>query len=162
MVAIGYVQSGRVSKHDEVEVMPASDVGVVRSLQVMDDDVDAAITGDRVGVALRNLREQSLHRGCMICVPGEGSLASHQKSFFELEVAPFQRRTLSVGEVIHAASDLQFSVGRVSALDGGSVTVDWESPFWIRTDGSSRVLIVQLDAIPMRVMGTANGIQAIG
>ena len=28
----------------------------------MDDDVGTAITGDRVGVALRNLREQSLHR----------------------------------------------------------------------------------------------------
>ena len=162
LVAIGYVQSGKVSKHDEVEVMPASDVGVVRSLQVMDDDVDAAITGDRVGVALRNLREQSLHRGCMICIPGEGGLVSHEKSSFELGVAPFQRKVLSVGEVIHAASDLQFSVGRVSALDGDSVTVDWESPLWIRTDGSSRVLIVQLDAIPMRIMGTASGIETIG
>ena len=162
LVAIGYVQSGKVSKHDEVEVMPASDVGVVRSLQVMDDDVDAAITGDRVGVALRNLREQSLHRGCMICIPGEGGLVSHEKSSFELGVAPFQRKVLSVGEVIHAASDLQFSVGRVSALDGDSVTVDWESPFWIRTDGSSRVLIVQLDATPMRIMGTASGIETIG
>ncbi|MFL2975197.1 MAG: EF-Tu/IF-2/RF-3 family GTPase [Candidatus Thalassarchaeaceae archaeon] len=162
LVAIGYVQSGKVSKHDEVEVMPASDVGVVRSLQVMDDDVDAAITGDRVGVALRNLREQSLHRGCMICIPGEGGLVSHEKSSFELGVAPFQRKVLSVGEVIHAASDLQFSVGRVSSLDGDSVTVDWESPFWIRTDGSSRVLIVQLDATPMRIMGTASGIETIG
>ena len=162
LVAIGYVQSGKVSKHDEVEVMPASDVGVVRSLQVMDDDVDAAITGDRVGVALRNLREQSLHRGCMICIPGEGGLVSHGKSCFELGVAPFQRKVLSVGEVIHAASDLQFSVGRVSALDGDSVTVDWESPFWIRTDGSSRVLIVQLDATPMRIIGTASGIETIG
>ena len=162
LVAIGYVQSGKVSKHDEVEVMPASDVGVVRSLQVMDDDVDAAITGDRVGVALRNLREQSLHRGCMICIPGEGGLVSHEKSSFELGVAPFQRKVLSVGEVIHAASDMQFSVGRVSALDGDSVTVDWESPLWIRTDGSSRVLIVQLDAAPMRIMGTASGIETIG
>ena len=162
LVAIGYVQSGRISKHDEVEVKPASDVGVVRSLQVMDDDVGVAITGDRVGVALRNLREQSLHRGCMICFPGEGGLESHEKSRFKLEKAPFQRRELSVGEVIHATSDLQFSVGRVSALDGESVTVDWESPFWIRTDGSSRVLVVQLDAAPMRVMGTAIGIEAIG
>ena len=111
---------------------------------------------------MRNLREQSLHRGCMICIPGEGGLASHEKSSFELGVAPFQRKVLSVGEVIHAASDLQFSVGRVSALDGDSVTVDWESPLWIRTDGSSRVLIVQLDATPMRIMGTASGIEAIG
>ena len=159
LVAIGYVQSGRVSKHDEVEVMPASDVGVVRSLQVMDDDVDVAITGDRVGVALRNLREQSLHRGCMICIPGKGGLISQERSNFKLEIAPFQRKVLSVGEVIHAASDLQFSVGRVSALEGELVTVDWDSPFWIRADGSSRVLIVQLDAAPMRIIGTANGIE---
>ena len=159
LVAIGYVQSGMVSKHDEVEVLPASDVGVVRSLQVMDDDVDAAKTGDRVGVALRNLREQSLHRGCMICIPGKGGLISQERSNFKLEIAPFQRKVLSVGEVIHAASDLQFSVGRVSALEGELVTVDWDSPFWIRADGSSRVLIVQLDAAPMRIIGTANGIE---
>jgi len=161
LVAIGYVQSGRVSKHDEVEVMPAADVGVVRSLQVMDDDVDVAITGDRVGVALRNLREQSLHRGCMVCVPGEGGLVSHETSIFELEAAPFQKKVLAVGEVIHAASDLQFSVGRVSALEGRSVTVDWESPIWIRANGSSRVLIVQLDASPMRIMGRANSMEKI-
>jgi selenocysteine-specific translation elongation factor len=161
LVAIGYVQSGRVSKHDEVEVMPAADVGVVRSLQVMDDDVDVAITGDRVGVALRNLREQSLHRGCMICVSGEGGLVRHESSNFQLEVAPFQRKVLSAGEVIHAASDLQFSVGRISSLDGSSVTVDWESPIWIRADGSSRVLIVQLDAVPMRIMGSASSIEKI-
>ena len=159
LVAIGYVQSGMVSKHDEVEVLPASDVGVVRSLQVMDDDVDAAKTGDRVGVALRNLREQSLHRGCMICIPGKDGLVSQERSDFKLEIAPFQRKVLSVGEVIHAASDLQFSVGRVSALEGELVTVDWDSPFWIRADGSSRVLIVQLDAAPMRIIGTANGIE---
>ncbi len=63
----------------------------------------------------------------MICFPGEGGLESHEKSRFKLEKAPFQRRELSVGEVIHATSDLQFSVGRVSALDGESVTVDWDN-----------------------------------
>lgn len=162
LVAIGYVQSGSLSKHDEVEVLPASDVGVVRSLQVMDDDVDVAYSGDRVGVALRNLREQSLHRGCMICVPGDGALVGHDSSSFDLESAPFQRKELSVGDVVHAASDLQFTVGRVSVLEGSSVVVDWDSPLWIRGDGSSRVLIVQLDAVPMRVMGKAKNIQKNG
>ena len=162
LVAIGYVQSGSLSKHDEVEVLPASDVGVVRSLQVMDDDVEVAHSGDRVGVALRNLREQSLHRGCMICVPGDGALIGHESSSFDLELAPFQRKELSVGDVVHAASDLQFTVGRVSGLEGASVVVDWDSPLWIRGDGSSRVLIVQLDAVPMRVMGRASNVQKTG
>ena len=66
LVAIGYVQSGSVSKHDSIQVLPADENGIVRSLQVMDDDVDIAVSGDRVGLAIRNLREEALHRGCMI------------------------------------------------------------------------------------------------
>ena len=161
LVAIGYVQSGSVSKHDNIEVMPAGEIGVVRSLQVMDDDVEIAMTGDRVGVALRNLREQSLHRGCMICTPDGGALIGHEISQFNLMEAPFQSRKMAVGDVIHAASDLQFSVGRVTGEDEGIFTVEWDSPFWVREDGSSRVMIVQLDALPMRIMGVAMEMRAV-
>ncbi|MBI88103.1 MAG: hypothetical protein CMB67_03645 [Euryarchaeota archaeon] len=159
LVAIGYVQSGSVSKHDEIEVMPSGDRGVVRSLQVMDDDVERAFSGDRVGVAIRNLREQSLQRGCMVCIPGEGALVSHGASTMVIEKAPFQRRELAVGEVIHAASDLQFSVGRVSELEGDSITVEWESAIWIREDGGSELLVVQLDSTPMRIVGSSRSIE---
>ncbi len=156
LVAIGYVQSGKVSKHDEVAILPADDIGVVRSLQVMDEDVDEAVEGDRVGVALRNLREQSLHRGCMICIPGQGSLVSEEVSNFVLKPAPFQRKALTEGEIVHGSSDLQFSVGRVSSVEGDSVSIAWDSPFWVRADGSSRIIIVQLDAVPMRIIGTVS------
>ncbi len=156
LVAIGYVQSGSIRKHDEVVILPADDIGVVRSLQVMDDDVEEAVEGDRVGVALRNLREQSLHRGCMICIPGEVGLVSQEVSNFEMKAAPFQKKTLVEGEVVHASSDLQFSVGRVSSVDGDSIEISWDSPFWVRPDGGSKILIVQLDATPMRIIGSVN------
>ena len=156
LVAIGYVQSGSIRKHDDVVILPADDIGVVRSLQVMDDDVEKAIEGDRVGVALRNLREQSLHRGCMICIPDQGGLISQGVSVFEMTPAPFQKKALAAGEVVHASSDLQFCVGRVSSVEGNSVTIDWESPLWVRKDGSSKILIVQLDATPMRIIGSVN------
>ena len=156
LVAIGYVQSGSIRKHDEVVILPADDIGVVRSLQVMDDDVEEAVEGDRVGVALRNLREQSLHRGCMICIPGEVGLVSQEVSNFEMKAAPFQKKTLVEGEVVHASSDLQFSVGRVSSVDGDSIEISWDNPFWVRPDGGSKILIVQLDATPMRIIGSVN------
>ena len=156
LVAIGYVQSGSIRKHDEVVILPADDIGVVRSLQVMDDDVEEAVEGDRVGVALRNLREQSLHRGCMICIPGEVGLVSQEVSNFEMKAAPFQKKTLVEGEVVHASSDLQFTVGRVSSVDGDSIEISWDNPFWVRPDGGSKILIVQLDATPMRIIGSVN------
>ena len=89
LVAIGYVQTGSVNKHDEVLILPANEKGVVRSLQVMDDDVDVAKAGDRVGVALRNLREEALHRGCMITHPDSEVMIRHDKSSLKIKVAPF-------------------------------------------------------------------------
>ena len=106
LVAIGYVQSGSVSKHDSIQVLPADENGIVRSLQVMDDDVDTAVSGDRVGLAIRNLREEALHRGCMIVHTDSNVLDKNISSTFSLSKAPFQKRVLQVGDVIHAAVDL--------------------------------------------------------
>ena len=161
LVAIGYVQSGSVSKHDDVLILPANETGVVRSLQVMDDDVDSAVTGDRVGVALRNLREEALHRGCMIIHPESQSLIRHDNSKIKMKNAPFQKRQLANEDVIHAAVDLQFVVGRIKQVDGEIISVEWESPLWIRAEGSPEILITQLDAMPMRIIGRVESIEQV-
>ena len=161
LVAIGYVQSGTVSKHDEVLILPANETGVVRSLQVMDDDVDSAVTGDRVGVALRNLREEALHRGCMVIHPESQSLIRHDNSKIRMKNAPFQKRQLANEDVIHAAVDLQFVVGRIKQVDGEIISVEWESPLWIRAEGSPEILITQLDAMPMRIIGRVESIEQV-
>ena len=159
LVAIGYVQSGTVNKHDEVVILPANETGVVRSLQVMDDDVDSAIAGDRVGVALRNLREEALHRGCMIIHPESQALNRHDNSKIKIKNAPFQKRKLTTEDVIHAAVDLQFVVGRIKQVDGEIIYVEWENPLWIRAEGSPEILITQLDAMPMRIIGRVETIE---
>jgi len=154
LVAIGYVQSGIVSKHDTIQVLPADEKGIVRSLQVMDDDVENAISGDRVGLAIRNLREEALHRGCMIVHAESNVLVKNLSSTFTIDKAPFQKRILQVGDVIHAAVDMQFVVGRIKIVDQENVTVDWEIPLWTRKNNSPRIIITQLDATPMRIIGT--------
>jgi len=155
LVAIGYVQSGSVSKHDTIQVLPVGENGIVRSLQVMDDDVDIAISGDRVGLAIRNLREEALHRGCMIIHSDSESLVKNTSSIFEIKMAPFQKRSLEVGDVIHAAVDMQFIVGRIKSKENLTVSVEWEVPLWTRLTDSPPIIITQLDATPMRIIGTA-------
>lgn len=161
LVAIGYVQTGSVNKHDEVLILPANEKGVVRSLQVMDDDVDVAKAGDRVGVALRNLREEALHRGCMITHPDSEVMIRHDKSGLKIKIAPFQKRVLQVDDVIHAAVDLQFVVGRVTHVEGTELGVDWDSPLWVRKESLPSILITQLDATPMRVIGVVENIESV-
>ena len=154
LVAIGYVQSGIVSKHDTIQVLPADENGIVRSLQVMDDDVENAISGDRVGLAIRNLREEALHRGCMIVHAESNVLVKNLSSTFTIDKAPFQKRILQVGDVIHAAVDMQFVVGRIKIIDQENVTIDWDIPLWTRKNNPPKIIITQLDATPMRIIGT--------
>ena len=158
LVAIGYVQAGTVSKHDDILVLPAQESGIARSLQVMDDDVEKSFVGDRVGVALRNLREEALHRGCILTHPDGDALTRHNCSKFILSRAPFQKRELAQGDIVHAAVDLQFQVGRITVIEGDEVTVEWEQPLWIQNRDAAPVIIAQLDAGNMRIMGVAQSI----
>ena len=164
LVAIGYVQSGIVSVHDEVTMLPHGGTGSVKSLQVMDDDVERAGAGDRVGIALRNAKEESLSGTCLIVHPAIEdkktntfrplALESHTVSSLELSISPFQKKRLDVGDVVHASIDLQFNVGRVETVDGTACTVRWETPLLQRIDDAPSVLIAQLDSKP-RIMGSA-------
>ena len=154
VVGIGYVQSGSIKKHDQIEIIPGGKTGVVRSLQVMDEDVEVADTGDRVGVALRGVDEESLGKGSLIVHHGSDVLTEVHSSTYRLKPTEFQKRVLSLNDVVHASINLQFKVGRIVGIDGEYITIDWESPLVVRKDGDEVVIIVQLDAVPMRIFGS--------
>jgi selenocysteine-specific translation elongation factor len=164
LVAIGYVQSGKVKVHDEVLLLPADGTGNAKSLQVMDDDVEVATAGDRVGLALRNAKEEHLTGSTIIVHPAVEdkranvsiplAVEQHARSSVQLTTSPFQKRVLATGDVIHASVDLQFVVGRVTKATEGSLVVDWDQPLFIRKENPPSVLIAQLDSKP-RIMGSA-------
>ena len=155
LVGIGYVQSGQIKKHDTIEVISLEEKGIIRSLQVMDDDVEIAPSGDRVGLAIRNLREGALHKGCIITHPDSEVMEKHDISSFKLNKAPFQKKQIKKDDIIHASTDLQFTVGRVSNIEEDNYQVHWESSLWVRSNQETEVILTQLDAKPMRILGTA-------
>ena len=156
LVAIGTVQSGSIKKHDNIIVTPGGYSGVIRSLQVMDVDVDIANSGDRVGVAIRNMKEGSLERGVLISKSGDEEMfETHNSSSLNFIRAPFQKRNIEIGMVIHASTDLQFVVGRVKNLDNEKIIIEWDSPIIIRENSDRRVVLSQLDSAPMRILGYA-------
>lgn len=164
LVAIGYVQSGTVNVHDDLLLLPANGTGNAKSLQVMDDDVPAAVTGDRVGLALRNAKEEHLGSGTLLVRPAIEdkktntsvplAVVAHNCSTMKLNRSPFQKRELAEGDVVHASVDLQFVVGRVTSVNGDEMQVNWESPLFIRRENPEPTLIAQLDSKP-RIMGNA-------
>jgi selenocysteine-specific translation elongation factor len=164
LVAIGYVQSGSVRVHDELNLLPADGNGTAKSLQVMDDDVEVARAGDRVGLALRNAKEDHLNGDTIIVHPSVVdkqsntatplAIVRHERSVLQLSTSPFQKRVLAAGDVVHASVDLQFVVGRISAVEGSQLHVEWENPLFVRRTNPPPVLLAQLDSRP-RIMGSA-------
>jgi selenocysteine-specific translation elongation factor len=164
LVAIGYVQSGSVRVHDELNLLPADGNGTAKSLQVMDDDVEVARAGDRVGLALRNAKEDHLNGDTIIVHPSVVdkqsntatplAIVRHERSVLQLSTSPFQKRVLAAGDVVHASVDLQFVVGRISAIEGSQLHVEWENPLFVRRTNPPPVLLAQLDSRP-RIMGSA-------
>ena len=130
----------------------------------MDDDVQAARAGDRVGLALRNAKEDHLGSGTLLVRPAVEdkktnttiplAVVAHHRSKLDLTRSPFQKRVLAEGDVIHASVDLQFVVGRVASVDGSTAIVAWENPLFIRRENPEPTLIAQLDSKP-RIMGSA-------
>ena len=167
LVAIGYVQQGTVSIHDELSAMPSSGVASARSLQVMDDDVKQALAGDRVGIAMRNAQESWLGNGAILVHNSEEDeakicpLITTNRTRLKVEKNPFQRRELQVGDVVHISSDLQFIVGRITEInDDGDFVVDWDSPLLARVDGPVNALLNQLDSNP-RIIGGISELDAL-
>ena len=161
LVGIGYVRSGIIRKHDSVEIYPGGSVGVVRSLQVMDDDVDFAVSGDRVGIALRGVQDNILDKGSQIVSVGSTLLTRMEKSVMKVDISVFQKNALKVGDIVHMSCDLQFIVGRVESVNEDSVVVAWDRPIDVRTSSKKPPLLIQLDAGPMRIIGAITDIHPV-
>ena len=161
LVGIGYVRSGIIRKHDSVEIHPGGSVGVVRSLQVMDDDVDFAVSGDRVGIALRGVQDNILDKGSQVVSVGSKLLTRMEKSVMKVDISVFQKNVLKVGHIVHMSCDLQFIVGRVESVNEDSVVVAWDRPIDVRTSSKKPPLLIQLDAGPMRIIGAITDIHPV-
>ncbi|EQD44859.1 elongation factor Tu domain 2 protein, partial [mine drainage metagenome] len=65
-VALGFVLSGKVEKHQDLLLSYLDRKVQVRSIQMHDVDVDAAGPGARVGLALKNADPEELERGMIL------------------------------------------------------------------------------------------------
>ena len=98
--------------------------------------------------------EDDIGKGSMIVLKDSDSLVEMSSTISELKEAPFQRRRVAIGDIVHASTNMQFKVGRVIAIQGSAISIEWESPLVVRKDGLGVVILVQLDAVPMRIIGT--------
>ena len=65
-VILGLVEDGMIQKHVTLNVLPGTKTTQVRSIQKHDDEFDTAYEGDRVGLALKNVKIEDVDRGTVL------------------------------------------------------------------------------------------------
>lgn len=157
-VVLGFVKQGQPRKHDQYQIYPTGKTCQVRSIQVHDEDVDQAQTGDHVGLALKGCTTQDLDRGFVLAPAGTmEARAANQPVRLRVQVSRFFKQGVQPEGIFHLAMGWQFVPLKVTAGEGkagqpASLEVQLQKP--LAFEKGQRGVLFSLDAA-QRVVGSA-------
>ncbi|MCI4336412.1 MAG: hypothetical protein L3K17_04345 [Thermoplasmata archaeon] len=152
-VALGVVRGGPLHAHERLRLYPTEREVELKSIQVHDVDVKEAVTGDRVGLALRGIEADELARGQVLAPPG--TLAtSTTLSGTAFRKCPYYRGTLGSGAQLQVAIGLQCVPALVEFGPGQSVSLTADRP--VTFSAGDTALLADLSATAgSRMVGRA-------
>ena len=148
-VILGNVLNGEINVHDTIKLFPSNTIAEVRSIQVHDVDVKKAITGDRVGLALKNIDVEK--------IKGDELIVSKDNKSWELKKDKIQIKInqdlikLEIPQVIYLSYYLCEINAKVEKIENNILTISSEKPFIYKK--RIKGFIYQLDKLP-RFIGT--------
>lgn len=156
VVVLGSVAKGSIKKHDQLRVLPTEKTAQIRSIQKHDDDVETAVTGDRVGLALKNIESEELDRGFVLTT--DPSILHAGTITGKASLVKYWPAPLKEGMVIYAGHWMQFLPTRIAKVtDGG----DWKKPVLTLTmekdlvyPPGARIVLHYLEGGKLRVVGS--------
>jgi selenocysteine-specific translation elongation factor len=155
VVVLGFVAQGTIKKHDTLKVLPTEKTAQIRSIQKHDEDADNAISGDRVGLALKNIESEDLDRGFVLTNDPEIKFATTISG--KAQLVKYWPAALKEGMVLYAGHWMQFLPTR---LEKAVVDGDWRMPVLTLSmekalvyPPGARVVLHYLEGGKLRVVG---------
>lgn len=155
-VALGIVKRGGIAVHDKITAYPSGKEIEVKSIQENDEDVKSAVSGDRVGLALKNAKSDEITRGTVL---SKEQMRVEREFACEVTALKFTKEPLANGEALHISSGLQFEPCRLESqaeIKPGSVekaVIKAENPIAFMQE--ERMLLCNLNAKGLRIVGIA-------
>lgn len=104
-VVTGTIIRGKVQVGDEVELQPVGKKGKVKSIQTFGESLKEAQAGDRVGVAVSEIRPTDVFRGCELSQPG--SIKSSNYLAVKMKVDKDFKYIVKRASTVHLNAGLQ-------------------------------------------------------
>jgi len=156
VVVLGFVARGVIKKHDILRLLPTEKTAQVRSIQKHDDDAEYAISGDRVGLALKNIESEDLDRGYVLT--NDPDIKYSTTISGKAQLVKYWPAPLKEGMVIYAGHWMQFIPTRLEKV---SIDGDWRMPAITLTSEKAliypqgaRIVLHYLEGGKLRVVGS--------
>ncbi len=157
-VALGVVRQGTLRAHDRLRLYPAAKTAEVRSVQVHEVDRKEAVTGERVGVALKGVEADELCRG-QVLAP-EGSLRAETALVLgSFERCRYYRGDAGPGAQLHLSLGLQATPVVLDELSSSTTRVTADRPVAFGPGEPAYLLDLSVGAGP-RIFGRARTLPA--
>lgn len=156
VVVLGSVAQGTIRKHETLRVLPTEKTAQIRSIQKHDDDAENADTGDRVGLALKNIESEDLDRGFVLT--NDPAIKYATTISGKAQLVKYWPAPLKEGMVLYVGHWMQFLPSRLEKVvaDG-----DWRMPALSLTmekalvyPPNARVVLHYLEGGKLRVVGS--------
>jgi len=168
-VVTGTILRGKVKVGDAVEIRPTGKQCRVKLIQIFSENTEEASAGDRVGIALADVRPKDLARGYILVSPG----SLKEKAFLDvkLHVEPNFKFSVPARSIVHVNVGLQTITGKIfpymdlkekkvlkEKVDPGTACkalIQLEKP--VPVEVGDKALLMKLDLPPkqFRVIGLA-------
>jgi selenocysteine-specific translation elongation factor len=156
VVVLGSVVKGMIRKHETLKVLPTGKTAQIRSIQKHDDDADTAVTGDRVGLALKNIESEDLDRGFVLA--SDPAITSATTISGKAQLVKYWPAPLKEGMVLYAGHWMQFLPARLEKV---VIDNDWRMPILTLTmekalvyPPGARVVLHYLEGGKLRIVGS--------
>jgi selenocysteine-specific translation elongation factor len=156
VVILGLVANGVIQKHNTMNMLPGTKTTQIRSIQKNDENFDSAIEGDRVGLALKNLKVDDVDRGTVLTNDPRVKVSKQIET--QANLVKYWSTPIKVGMVLHLGNWMQSLNSKVeSVTDNG----DWRKPTLkvslekeiVYRPGDTAVLMY-LESEKLRIAGT--------
>ena len=122
-VILGVVANGTIQKHVTLNVLPGTKTTQPRSIQKHDDEFDSAYEGDRVGLALKNVKVEDVERGTVLTNDPTVKTSKQIKS--KASLVKYWPAPLKEGMVLHVGHWMQVLNSKIEAINNEK---DWRTP----------------------------------
>jgi selenocysteine-specific translation elongation factor len=151
-IALGFVESGTVKKHDSLTIEPSGEQTEIKGIQSQDRDFEEAGPGTRVGLNLKDVEPEDISRGCILCRKSEGIVKKSAELTLKFRKNPMFRQEIKDGTRVMLGIGLQVESCTVKSLTDDSMTLAGSGPVAF-TSGQRCIIASQNDILP-RIIGS--------